>query len=214
MGRIPEEDDNIMPIIIRSPSQGTIQKPNPSNTMERKNSVIPGRASFAPNVYLTKNDSYVDAQMDFSHFSQASTGIPAVATPQEVPQLNREPSFTNVPGHNHQPSFVVGSNSVTVKNPIPTLTIPSPGRSRSPSQSGGGQQAFRQSVARVSVAQPQYDPLDVLAEKFNMPELAEIATRLTVEQVSLMDVMEAEQCGISRDSYFKLKRYFISKRKL
>lgn len=58
-----------------------------------------------------------------------------------------------------------------------------------------------------------YDPLPVLAQRLQLPELLIVAERLTVDQIALMDVIEAESFGLSRDSYFKLKRYFISKRK-
>jgi hypothetical protein len=228
------DDDMISPqIMVRSASQGTIQKAGQSFPIERKNTALPGRANFA---------APIDAQTDFAQFSyNAGDDGPNILPPQdnnafaksfasEIPQGRPSVAASVVPSvaapapqrHEQDPSFVIGDNqSVTVRSPLgATLAIPgAQARSRAASQSGGGQQAFRQSVVRPSVSRgsvalPQYDPLEVLAEKFNMPELHQVALTTTVEQVSLMDVLEAEQAGITRDSYFKLKRYFISKRTL
>ena len=58
-----------------------------------------------------------------------------------------------------------------------------------------------------------YDDLITLSKRFKLPELIKVAETLTVDQVAVMDVIEAEGFGISRDAYFKLKRYFISRRK-
>ena len=58
-----------------------------------------------------------------------------------------------------------------------------------------------------------YDDLITLSKRFNLPDLRNVAKTVTVDQVATMDVVEAERFGISRDSYFKLKRYFISRRK-
>lgn len=58
-----------------------------------------------------------------------------------------------------------------------------------------------------------YDDLITLSKRFKLPELMKVAETLTVDQVAVMDVIEAEGFGISRDAYFKLKRYFISRRK-
>jgi hypothetical protein len=182
---------------------------------------------------LAQYSSPIDAATDFAQFSyQTGNAAPKIFPPRdnnafargfasEIP-LGRPSVAASIAAsspalhlHQQEPSFAIGDNqSISVRSPVgANLAIPtSPGRSRSPSQIGGGQQAFKQS--RGSIALPQYDPLEVLAEKFNMPELHQVALNTTVERVSLMDVLEAEQVGISRDSYFKLKRYFISKRKL
>ena len=59
----------------------------------------------------------------------------------------------------------------------------------------------------------KYDDWATLASRLHLPELFETGLKVSVQQVSTMDVVEAEHFGISRDAYFKLKRYFISKRK-
>lgn len=44
-----------------------------------------------------------------------------------------------------------------------------------------------------------YDTLAVLSERLLLPELMDVAKKLTVNQVALMDVIEAESFGISRE---------------
>ncbi|KAJ3353755.1 hypothetical protein HDU91_005862 [Kappamyces sp. JEL0680] len=70
-------------------------------------------------------------------------------------------------------------------------------------------EAFQREEPKATV----FDDWATLATRLRLPELESAGLRVTVEQVSTMDVVEAEHFGISRDAYFKLKRYFISKRK-
>ena len=58
-----------------------------------------------------------------------------------------------------------------------------------------------------------YEDLITLSKRLKLPELVKVSESVTVDQVATMDVIEAEGFGISRDAYFKLKRYFISRRK-